>query len=90
MYMLLTWMLAVSTSWWISVPRYIMVMFPMFILMGLISKKKIVTWAIAGVFLAGLCFFTVLFTIGMWAFWTISKLNALSAQLCYMVKFGLF
>jgi Gpi18-like mannosyltransferase len=68
LYMLLTWMLAVSTSWWVSVPRYVMAMFPMFILFGVVSKRKIVTLTIASVFLAGLCFYTALFALHWWAF----------------------
>jgi hypothetical protein len=69
MYLLLTWMLAVSTGWWISVPRYVMAMFPMFILLASVSRRKTVTLLVGAVFLAGLCFFTALFaTTGVWAF----------------------
>ena len=67
-YMLFTWMLAVSTAWWISVPRYVMAMFPMFILLGLLSRRKAVTIAVTVASVAALCFFTVLFTLGKWAF----------------------
>jgi hypothetical protein len=67
-YMILTWMLAVSTSFWISVPRYVMAMFPMFILMALFSRRKITTVAIAMVSAVGLCYFTVAFALGQWAF----------------------
>jgi Gpi18-like mannosyltransferase len=67
-YMLLTWMLSVSTSWWISIPRYVMAMFPMFILLGLLAHKRIIHYAIVAIFTAALCFFTVLFAMGLWAF----------------------
>ena len=67
-YMLLTWMLSVSTGWWISVPRYVMAMFPMFILLGLLARKRILHYIIVTVFTATLCFFTVLFAMGLWAF----------------------
>jgi 4-amino-4-deoxy-L-arabinose transferase-like glycosyltransferase len=67
-YMLFTWMLAVSTAWWISVPRYVMAMFPMFILLGTLSRRRTVTILITVAFAAALCFFTVLFTLGKWAF----------------------
>jgi hypothetical protein len=67
-YMLLTWMLSVSTSWWISIPRYVMAMFPMFILLGLLARKRIIHYAIVAIFTAALCFFTVLFAMGLWAF----------------------
>jgi hypothetical protein len=67
-YMLLTWMLSVSTGWWISIPRYVMAMFPMFILLGLLARKKIIHYTIVAIFTAALCFFTVLFAMGLWAF----------------------
>ena len=67
-YMLLTWLLSVSTDWWISIPRYVMAMFPMFILLGLLARKRILHYAIVAVFTAVLCFFTVLFAMGLWAF----------------------
>ena len=67
-YMFLSWGVAISTSWWISVPRYVMAMFPMFILFGLLSHKKAIT--ITGMFLSGtlLCYFTIFFAQGWWAF----------------------
>ena len=49
LYMFLTWGLAVSTSWWISVPRYIMAMFPMFMLLGALTKRKAVNIALVAV-----------------------------------------
>ncbi len=67
-YMFLTWGLAVSTSWWISVPRYIMAMFPMFILLGVLTRNKWVNGAIVVAFGVGLCYFTAAFALGWWAF----------------------
>ena len=67
-YMLLAWLLAISTSFWISVPRYIMSMFPMFILLGSLTEKKVVNAAIAIVFLIGLSYFTALFALGEFVF----------------------
>jgi Gpi18-like mannosyltransferase len=67
-YMFCSWGLAVSTGFWISVPRYVLMMFPMFIALALISKKKAVTTAIVTVSLTGLFFFTWLFASGAWAF----------------------
>ncbi len=67
-YMLLTWLLAVSTSFWMSVPRYVFAMYPMFIILALLARKRAVGIAVAVVFLAALCFFTVLFALGGWAF----------------------
>ena len=67
-YMLLTWMLAVSTGFWISVPRYVLSMFPLFLALGLLSTKKPVNIAILAVSCAGLFFFTWLFATGTFAF----------------------
>jgi len=67
-YMFFSWAITVSTSWWISVPRYTMAMFPMFILFGLLSKKKTITlpiMVISGILLG---YFTATFAIGWWAF----------------------
>ncbi len=67
-YMFLSWGLAVSTSWWISVPRYVMAMIPMFMLLGVLSKRKVVTAAIVVGFGVLLVYFTVFFALGWWAF----------------------
>jgi hypothetical protein len=67
-YMFLSWGLAVSTSWWISVPRYVMAMFPMFMLLGLFTKRKAVSITIALISTAFLCYFTIFFARGWWAF----------------------
>ena len=66
--MLLSWMLAVAYSWWISPPRYIMVMFPMFILMGSLTGKKTVNIAITAFSIVLLCYFTALFSLGYTVF----------------------
>jgi hypothetical protein len=68
LYMFLIWALSVSESWWLSVPRYIMTMFPMFMLFGLLARRKSVTIAVAVVSLALLCYFTVFFARGWFAF----------------------
>jgi Gpi18-like mannosyltransferase len=67
-YMFLSWALAVSTSWWISVPRYVMAIFPIFMLLGLLTKKKAVNITFAFVSIALLCYFTIFFARGWWAF----------------------
>jgi hypothetical protein len=67
-YMFLCWALAVSTSWWISVPRYVMAMFPIFMLFGLLTNRKTVNIAIVIVSGALLCYFTIFFARGQWAF----------------------
>jgi Gpi18-like mannosyltransferase len=65
---LFTWMLAVSTGFWLSVPRYILTIFPMFMVLALLSSRKTVSIGIFIGFLVILCFFTWLFTTGAWAF----------------------
>jgi Gpi18-like mannosyltransferase len=67
-YMLLSWGLAVSTSWWISVPRYVMAMFPIFLLLGLLVQKKATIVPVVLVSVALLCYFTAIFARGWWAF----------------------
>ena len=67
-FLLLTWMLSVSTGFWISVPRYVLTIFPMFLTLALFSKKRVVTFAVTAVSSAALFYFTWLFATGVWAF----------------------
>ena len=67
-YMVLAWMLAVSTSMWISVPRYVMAMFPMFILLGTLTHRKAVNAAIVFAFALPMSYFTALFAMGNFVF----------------------
>jgi hypothetical protein len=67
-YLLLTWMLSVSTGFWISVPRYVLTMFPMFTILALYSQKRIVTITIVAISSVALGYFTWLFATGAWAF----------------------
>ncbi len=70
-YMLLTWLLCISTSWWNSIPRYLLAMFPMFILLGISERGKkmnfLITLTLVS-FVGSLCFFTVLFALGIFVF----------------------
>ncbi|MEM3665629.1 MAG: hypothetical protein QW222_00940 [Candidatus Bathyarchaeia archaeon] len=67
-YMLFAWVMSVSTGWWISIPRYIMVLFPLFILFGLFGRRRKFNYIVAPTFLVLLCFFTILFSGNAWAF----------------------
>jgi hypothetical protein len=67
-YMVVTWMLSLSTSFWLSVPRYIMAMFPMFMLLATLIKGKTATVLVTGAFGVLLVYFTTLFAAGQWAF----------------------
>ena len=67
-YMFLSLGLAISTSLWRSVPRYVLAMFPMFILLGLLTRRKAVIIPVVLVSGVLLCYFTALFALGWWAF----------------------
>jgi hypothetical protein len=67
-YMFFFWAIAIATSWGISVPRYIMAMLPMFLLAGASIKNKLAVGVIAVASAILLCYFTVLFASGTWAF----------------------
>jgi len=67
-YLLLTWMLSVSTGFWISVPRYVLTMFPIFLTLAVFSQKRGVTITVTAAFSAALFYFTWLFATGAWAF----------------------
>lgn len=68
-YMLLTWLVVTSTSYWLSTPRYLLSMFPIFIMFALIADKR-EEWfyVLTTAFLLFFSFFLVLFTQGYWAF----------------------
>lgn len=67
-WMILNWLLFVSTSWLLSIPRYTLTMFPIFILFGLWSRNWflkifITTWSV--LFLS---LFMISFVQGRWGF----------------------
>ncbi|MBN1455518.1 MAG: glycosyltransferase family 39 protein [Methanomicrobia archaeon] len=68
-YMLLTWLMVASTSYWLSMPRYALSLFPLFMIFAVVADKRqewhyVMTIA----FLLFFSFFLVLFTQGYWAF----------------------
>jgi hypothetical protein len=67
-YMLLTWLLAVSTSYWNSIPRYVLTIFPMFILMGFLSRSKRTDYLLATLSLVVMSIFTLVFAMGKFVF----------------------
>lgn len=67
-YLALSWTLIVSTGFWASIPRYVLTMFPMFILMGFAVPSKKSQYTVAVASLAVMCAFTVIFTLGKFAF----------------------
>lgn len=68
-WMVANWLLFVSTSFVLSVPRYTLSLFPMFILMALTARRSITVnttfWIWSLLYLA---LFTTQFVRGMWAF----------------------
>lgn len=68
-YMILTWLLVTSTSYWLSIPRYTLSMFPIFIVLAIIGdKREALHYVMTIAFLLFYSFFLVLFTQGHWAF----------------------
>jgi Gpi18-like mannosyltransferase len=68
-YMLLTWLAVASTSYWLSMPRYTLSLFPIFIILAIIGdKREVMHYAMTIAFLLFFSFFLVLFTQGYWAF----------------------
>ena len=68
-YMLLTWLAVASTSYWLSMPRYTLSMFPIFIVLAIIGdKREALHYVMTIAFLLFYSFFLVLFTQGHWTF----------------------
>ena len=67
-YMLLTLLIVTSASFWISLPRFVVTMFPMFIAFSLVGKREEVNFII--IFLSILFYglFLAFFVQGRWAF----------------------
>jgi Gpi18-like mannosyltransferase len=68
-YMLFTWLMAASTRFWLSMPRYTLSLFPLFMIFALVADKRqewhyVMTIAFSLFF----SFFLILFTQGYWAF----------------------
>ena len=62
------WLLFVSVSFVLSVPRYTLTMFPIFILFAMLAARR-VSFAVITVWsILYLAFFTSMFTWGRWAF----------------------
>ena len=68
-YMLLTWLAVASTRFWLSMPRYTLSMFPIFIILALFGDKRVeLHYLMTITFLLLFSIFLVLFTQGYWAF----------------------
>lgn len=67
-WMLGNWWLFTSTSFILSVPRYTLVMFPLYIWFSLLSKKPVLHSLAIAWSLVFLILFSTLFAVGRWAF----------------------
>jgi hypothetical protein len=67
-WMALNWLLVATRSWDISAPRYVLTMFPLFILMALLARRRIWEAGITAWSLLWLAFFVSEFVRGYWAF----------------------
>lgn len=67
-YALLTWLLITSSSYWMSIPRYTLTIFPLFILLSLAGERKEINYLITVISLIFFSLFLILFAQGRWAF----------------------
>jgi hypothetical protein len=62
------WILFTSTSFLLSIPRYTLTLFPLMILLGLVTRRTWALIAVSLVSLAGFTYFAIRFASGVWAF----------------------
>jgi hypothetical protein len=62
------WLLFVSTAFVLSVPRYVLVMFPIFAWFALLAERRWLGVGIGAVSIGLLLWFSARFSIGVWAF----------------------
>ena len=67
-YSWLTWLLVTSNSYWLSLPRYMLPIFPIFIIIAKWGKNKGVNFLIILIFLLFYGVFAGRFTQGLWTF----------------------
>lgn len=63
-----TMLMVLSASWLISLPRYLLAVYPLFTTMGTLGRKPRALWAVAGLAFALQLFLFGRFARGMWAF----------------------
>lgn len=67
-YALMTWLIITSTWLWLSIPRYVLAMFPVFIAMALVGRKRWVNYLIVFISILFYALFLSLFVRFRWAF----------------------
>lgn len=68
LYALSTWVVVTSTSYMISVPRFMLTVFPIFIIMAIFGRKRSVNYSIIFLSLIFYALFLYLFVRKLWAF----------------------
>ena len=68
LYALATWLLVTSTWFWLSIPRYTLSMFPIFIVLALLGRRKDVHFLITFISILFYALFLSLFVRFRWAF----------------------
>jgi 4-amino-4-deoxy-L-arabinose transferase-like glycosyltransferase len=67
-WMVTNWLLFVSTSFVLSVPRYTLTLFPLFVSMGLLTRRREALVGVSAVSIVGFVYFAGRFATGNWAF----------------------
>ena len=62
------WLLFVSTSFVMSTPRYVLTLFPLYVSLAVMSRRRLVLALVSGLSLVGLVYFAGRFATGAWAF----------------------
>ena len=62
------WLLFVSTAFVVSVPRYSLTLFPLYVSLALASRRTLLLVALSVISIGGLVYFTGRFATGAWAF----------------------
>lgn len=68
MYALLSWIIVTSTSFWISIPRFLVVVFPIYILLAILGRSREVNYTIIFTSIALYALLLSQFATGRWVF----------------------
>lgn len=68
LYALATWLIVTSTWFWLSIPRYTLAMFPIFIVLSLFGRRKNINYLIIFISILFYALFLSLFVRFRWAF----------------------
>jgi len=68
LYALATWLIVTSTSYWISIPRYMLTLFPIFIILAILGRRKEINYLIIFLSLIFYALFLSLLVRFKWAF----------------------